>query len=135
MFGNEFKSWSVFLNFSYPIGTSSADAGLAQARLQRQQQNTNLEELEMQVVAAVRDAGRRVNTTLQRVTSTQKARQLAEQRLQAEEKRLAVGLSDTFRQVQAQRDLSNARLAELNAVISYNLALIDFEAVQLVPVR
>jgi outer membrane protein TolC len=69
------------------------------------------------------------------VTSTQKARQLAEQRLQAEEKRLAVGLSDTFRQVQAQRDLSAARLAELNAIISYNRALIDFEAVQLVPVR
>ena len=135
VFGNEFKSWSVFLNFSYPIGTSSADAGLAQARLQRQQQNTNLQELEMQVVAAVRDAARQVNTTLQRVTSTQKARQLAEQRLQAEEKRLAVGLSDTFRQVQAQRDLSAARLAELNAIISYNRALIDFEAVQLVPVR
>ena len=135
VFGNEFKSWSVFLNFSYPIGTSSADAGLAQARLQRQQQNTNLQELEMQVVTAVRDSARRVNTTLQRVTSTQKSRQLAEQRLQAEEKRQAVGLSDTFRVVQAQRDLSNARLAELNAVISYNVALIDFEAVQLVPVR
>jgi len=46
-----------------------------------------------------------------------------------------VGLSDTFRSVQAQRDLSAARLSELNAVISYNRALIDFEAVQLVPVR
>ena len=135
VFGNEFKSWSVFLNFSYPLGTSSADAGLAQARLQRQQQNTNLQELEMQVVAAVRDAARQVSTTLQRVASTRKARELAEQRLQAENKRLAVGLSDTFRSVQAQRDLSAARLSELNAVISYNRALIDFEAVQLVPVR
>ena len=89
----------------------------------------------MQVVAAVREAARQVNTTLQRVTSTRKARELAEQRLQAENKRLAVGLSDTFRSVQAQRDLSAARLSELNAVISYNRALIDFEAVQLVPVR
>ena len=89
----------------------------------------------MLVVASVRDAGRNVETALQRVASTRKARELAEERLQAEEKRLAVGLSDTFRSVQAQRDLAAARTSELNAVILYNRALIDFEAVQTVPIR
>ena len=135
VFGNEFKSWSFSVNFSYPLGTSNADAALAQSRLQRQQQNTALRELEMLVVASVRDAGRNVETALQRVASTRKARELAEERLQAEEKRLAVGLSDTFRSVQAQRDLAAARTSELNAVILYNRALIDFEAVQTVPIR
>ena len=56
-----------------------------------------LQDLETQVVASVRDAGRQVSTSLKRVESTRKARELAEQSLQAEEKRLAVGLSDTFR--------------------------------------
>jgi outer membrane protein TolC len=135
VFGNEFRSWSVSLNFSYPIGTSSADAAMAQSRLQRQQQTTALRDLEMQVVASVRDAARNVTTALQRVTSTTKARQFAEQRLEAEDKRLAVGLSDTFRTFQAQRDLANAKVSELNAIIAYNRALIDFEAVQTVPVR
>jgi outer membrane protein TolC len=135
VFGNEFRTWSFAVNFSYPLGTSSADAALAQTRLQRQQQNTTLREMEMLIVASVRDAARNVETALQRVTSTSKARQLAEQRLQAEEKRLAVGLSDTFRSVQAQRDLAFARTSELNAIIAYNRALIDFEAVQTVPVR
>ena len=35
VFANDFKTWSVTLNVSYPLGTSAAEAGLAQARLQR----------------------------------------------------------------------------------------------------
>ena len=88
-----------------------------------------------QVVASVREAGRQVSTSLKRVESTRKARELAEQSLQAEEKRLAVGLSDTFRLLQAQRDLARQRVNELNAIISYNRALVNFEAVQTVPLR
>ena len=47
-----------------------------------------------------------MNTNLKRVEATRKARELAEQRLEAEEKRFTVGLSTTFELVQAQRDLS-----------------------------
>jgi outer membrane protein len=133
VFGNDFKTWSVGFNLSYPIGTSAADAGLAQARLQRDQQTTNQRDLETVIVAQVRDAGRQVSTALKRVETTQKARQLAEQNVQAEEKRLAVGLSDTFRLFQAQRDLTTQLNSELNAIIAYNRALINFEAVQTVP--
>jgi outer membrane protein TolC len=133
VFGNDFKTWSVQFNLSYPLGTSQADAGLAQARLQRDQQTTNLRDLETVVVAQVRDAARQVSTALKRVETTQKARQLAEQNLQAYEKRLAVGLSDTFLVIQAQRDLTGQLNNELAAIIAYNRALINFEAVQSVP--
>jgi outer membrane protein TolC len=133
VFANEFKTWSVQFNLSYPIGTSAADAGLAQSRLQRDQQTTNLRDLETNIVAEVRLAARQVTTALKRVETTQKARQLAEQNLQAYEKRLAVGLSDTFLVIQAQRDLTTQLNNELAAVIAYNRALIAFEAVQTVP--
>jgi outer membrane protein len=133
VFGNDFRTWSVAFALSYPIGTSAADAGLAQARLQRDQQTTNLRDLETIVVAQVRDAARQVTTALKRVETTQKARELAEQNLQAYEKRLAVGLSDTFLVIQAQRDLTTQLNNELSAIISYNRALINFESVQVVP--
>ena len=133
VFGNDFRTWSVAFALSYPIGTSAADAGLAQARLQRDQQTTNLRDQETIVVAQVRDAARQVTTALKRVETTQKARELAEQNLQAYEKRLAVGLSDTFLVIQAQRDLTTQLNNELSAIISYNRALINFEAVQVVP--
>ena len=135
VFGNDFNNWSVSLNVSYPIGTSEAEAALAQSRLQRQQAQVSMRELEMEITRQVRDAARQVQTSLKRVESTQKARELAERQLEAEEKRVAVGLSDTFRAVQAQRDLADQRRAELNAIIDFNRALIDFEVVQTVPVR
>lgn len=131
--GNDFKTWSVQLNVSYPLGTSIADAALAQGRLQHAQQTTDIQDLQTQIIFSVREAGRQVNTSLKRVESTRKARELAEQSLQAEEKRVAVGLSDTFRVLQAQRDLARQRVSELNAIIAYNKSLIDFEAVQTVP--
>jgi outer membrane protein TolC len=133
VFGNDFRTWSLQLVVRYPVGTSQADAALAEARLQRQQQTTNIREAEMRIAAEVREAGRQVTTSLQRVQSTRKARELSERRLQAEEKRLAVGLSDTFRVFQTQRDLSAAKSSELRAILDYNRALVNFEAVQVVP--
>jgi outer membrane protein TolC len=133
IFGNEFKTWSVQFQVSYPIGTSEADAGLAQTKLQREQEVTTLQAMQVQVAAQVRDAGRQVDTSLKRVDATKKAREFAEKRYDAEQKRINVGLSTTFQLFQAQRDLNAARLAELNAIIAYNRALVNFEAVQIVP--
>jgi outer membrane protein TolC len=135
VFGNDFRNWNLSVNFSYPIGTSQADAALAQSRIQRQQADVSMRELELEITRQVRDATRQVQTSLKRVEATRKARELAERQLEAEEKRLAVGLSDTFRVIQNQRDLTVQKQAELNAVIAYNRALIDLEAVQVVPIR
>ena len=133
IFGNQFKTWSLQFQVSYPLGTSAADAGLAQARVQREQEVTTLRALELQVAAQVRDAGRQVDTSLKRVEATTKARQFGEKRYEAEQKRINVGLSTTFQLFQAQRDLASAKLAELNSIIAYNRALVNFEAVQVVP--
>lgn len=135
IFGNEFKTWSVQLQVSYPIGTSIAEAALAQGRVERQQGVTGLRQLEMQVATAVRDAARQVETSLKRVDATRKAREFAERRLEAEQKRMTVGLSTTFALFQAQRELSQQRLAELTATIDYNRALVNLEAVQAVPIQ
>ena len=135
IFGNEFKTWSLQLQVSYPIGTSTADAALAQARVQRQQDMTTLRQLEMLVTTSVRDAARQVETSLKRVESTRKAREFAERHLEAEQKRINVGLSTTFQLLQAQRRVSEQRLSELNAIIDYNRALVNFQAVQSVPLQ
>jgi outer membrane protein len=132
--GNDFRTWSVQLNVSYPLGGSVAEAALAQGRLQREQQVTSLHAQEIQVAAEVRDAGRQVDTSLKRVDATRKAREFAERRYEAEQQRMTVGLSTTFQLFQAQRDLATARLAELNAIIAYNRSLVNFEAVQSVPI-
>lgn len=135
VFGNDFKTWSFAVNVSYPLGTSVADAAYAQAKIQRQQEQTTLANLELSVTQAVREAGRQVNTNLRRVEATRRARELAEQRLEADNKRFAVGLATTFELLQSQRDLARARQSELRAIIDYNQSLVDFEAVQIAPIR
>jgi outer membrane protein TolC len=135
VFGNDFRTWSVAVNLSYPIGTSVADAAFAQTRLQQQQERTGLANLEMGVTTAVREAARDVNTNLRRVEATKRARELAERRLEADNKRFNVGLATTFELLQSQRDLARARQSELRAIIDYNQSLVDFEAVQIAPIR
>jgi hypothetical protein len=61
------------------------------------------------------------------------ARELADQRLDAEQKRFEVGLSTNFLVIQAQRDLVQAKTNELGAILAYDLALVEFEALQQAP--
>ena len=133
VFRNQFPSWTLGVTIGYPIGRSAAEANLARARLQNTQSRAALQNLELQVTTAVREAGRRVNTNLKRVQATQVARQLAEQRLSAEQKKFNVGMSTTFIVFQAQRELTNARNNELRAIIDYNRSIVDFDAIQQIP--
>jgi HAE1 family hydrophobic/amphiphilic exporter-1 len=134
LFGNQFPSWTVGLSISYPLGHSPQEANLARAQLQTTQAETQLKNAELQVVTQVRNVARQVVTSERLIDSTRAARELAEQRLDAEQKKLAAGTSTTFLVFQAQRDLAQARNDELNAVLSYNRAQIDLQTVQVAPV-
>jgi outer membrane protein TolC len=133
VFTNAFPQWTFGVEIAYPIGTSTSEANLARARLQHSQAQTQLRNLELQVVTQVRDAARQVQTNQKRVESARAARELAERRLEAEEKKFAAGIQTSFFVFQAQRDLSQARTNEVRAVNDYNKSLVDFEAVQDVP--
>ncbi len=56
---------------------------------------------------------------------------LAEQRLDVERKRFDAGLSTTFLVTQAQRDLLQAQVNRLQAMLDHQSSLVTFEAVQL----
>lgn len=130
IFRNEFPTWNVSLTVGYPIGASQAEANLAQSRLEYSQAQTQMKSIELQIATQVRETGRQVNTNLKRVEATRAARELGERRLEAEQKKFEVGMSTSFLVFQAQRDLSQSRDAELRAILDYNQALVDFEAVQ-----
>jgi HAE1 family hydrophobic/amphiphilic exporter-1 len=133
LLSNDFHSWSFTLNFSYPIGTSIAEANLARTRLQLSQSRIQLQDLELQVTASVRDVARQVETNQKRVASTQATERLMLRRLEAEQKKYAAGMSTTFLVFQAQRDLADARYSALAALLNYNTSLVDLETVQEAP--
>jgi outer membrane protein TolC len=133
VFGATLPTWTVGVSIGYPIGTSASEANLARARLEYSQGQTQMKNLEMQIATQVRDLARQVQTNQKRVDTTRVARELAERRLEAAEKKFAAGIETSFFVFQAQRDLSQARTNEVRAISDYNKSLVDFEAVQEAP--
>ncbi len=134
VFRSRFPAWSFGVTLSYPLGMSTADADLARAHVQYSQSQIQLRDRELQIATQVREIARQVNTNLKRVQATAAARELSQQRLVAEQKKFAAGMSTSFVVFQAQRDLAAAQAAELNAILEYNKSLVDFETVQEAPV-
>jgi outer membrane protein TolC len=134
LLGLNSPSWTAALNISYPIGTSQAEANLARTRLQYSQSQTRLKNQQLQVTTQVRQQARNVQTNQQRVQSTRSSRELAERRLDAEQRKFQAGTSTNFVVFQTQRDLSQARNNELRAILDYAQSVVDFETVQEVPI-
>jgi outer membrane protein len=133
LFGNQFPSWTLGFDISYPLGASAQEASFARARLQRGQSQAQIRDQEVQVTSQVRNAARQVLTNQQRVQTTRVSRELAERRLDAEQKKLAAGTSTNFVVFQVQRDLAQAQNNELRAILDYNRSIVDFQTVQQAP--
>jgi outer membrane protein len=133
VFTNAYPQWTFGVQVAYPLGANTAQANLARAKLQYQQAQTQIKNLEMQVATQVRLAARNVVTNAKRVQSARASRELQEKKLEAEVKKLAAGMSQSFFVFQAQRDLAAARVTEIQAIADYNKSLVDLQAVQEVP--
>ena len=130
LFRSDYPTWAVGVSVAYPIGQSVEEANYARSRLEREQAIERVKGAQGRVIQQVRDAGWKVEMNAKRIETSRATRELAEQRLDAEQRRFEVGMSTSFLVIQAQRDLSEARQRELAAVLAYNLSLVDFEALQ-----
>ena len=126
----EFPTWTVQLQLSYPIGQSASEAAYARSRLELQQTEAQLKQIELQLATEVTTAALQLGSIQKRIEAATIARELVEQQLKAEESKFEVGMSTNFFIVQAQRDLAAAQDTELRAILDYQKALIEFERVQ-----
>jgi outer membrane protein TolC len=133
LFGLNFPQWTASVNIRYPMGRSQQEANLAQARLSYSQASAQLKNQQLQVATQVREAARQVVTNQKRVDTTRAAREFAQSRLDAEQRKFAAGTSTNFLVFQAQRDLAQARNNELQATLDYQRSVVDLETVQQVP--
>lgn len=130
LFRNRLPTWSLALNISYSLGSSAADASIARARIQQNQIEVQLRQLDLQVTSDVSNSAILVQNAAERVQASQASRDLAQQQLDAENSKFGVGMSTNYQVVLAQRDLATAQNNELQAVLAYRKAVVDFERVQ-----
>jgi outer membrane protein TolC len=123
-------TWSLSLNFSYPLGMRSAHANLQRARLAMEQRDLAIRSQELSIVTEVTNAGLAVRDTRLQLDAATRSRELSEESLQAEVTRFNAGVATNFEVVTAQDALTSARLSELRATINHVNAIAEFERVQ-----
>jgi outer membrane protein TolC len=133
MFSPDYSTWSFGLTVSYPLGQSYEEAGLARAGSERRQAAQRIASLQLDAAESIRQAGRQVQSTAERIDAARAGATLAQQRLETEQRRFDVGLSTSFLVTQAQRDLVQAEVNLLQAMLDHQSSLVNFEAVQQAP--
>ena len=123
-------TWSVNLNFSYPIGNRGSRASLRRAELQLEQTDLSIRSQELGVVIEVTNAGLNVRDTFLLLEAAQRSREVSERAAEVEATRFGVGASTNYEVTQARDALTSARLSELRAIINYVNAVAEFELVQ-----
>jgi outer membrane protein TolC len=118
------------MTLSYPLGQSAAEASYARAQVQIRQTQAQIEQMELQIATEVTNAGLQIQSSLRRIEAATAARELAQQQLDAEQSKFEVGASTNFFVVQFQRDLADAQRAELQAILDYQKARIEFDRAQ-----
>ncbi len=126
-FALKYNNWSVSLSLSIPLNNYLNQAHYAQIKLSYEQAQLRIRNQEQQVFLEVKNAVRDVETNAKRVQAYKLARELSARRLQAEEKKLKVGLTTNYIVLWQQRDLADATNSELKALIDYSMSLSALE--------
>ena len=123
----QYPNWNLGLTLSVPLANIFSRAALAQAKLNLRQDMLDLENQKDQIYVEVKNNVRAVESNYKRIVAYTKARELAEQKLAAEEEKLRVGMSTNYMVLSYQRDLATARISELNAIVSYQVSIAALE--------
>lgn len=120
---NLYRNYSFGVRLSVPLQNDAARAERAQAEINLKRALLELKKMENTIYSEVVQVINDLETNVKIIEASNVSQELAEQKLLAEQKKLAVGLSTNYQVLQFQRDLASAQISALRAVIDYNLTL------------
>ncbi|MCY3822426.1 MAG: TolC family protein [Nitrospinae bacterium] len=126
-FKNERYSFSGGVSFRMPIGNRQANADYRQAQLRHAKTVATYHQTQQAIMEEVRRNARRVRVNVKRIEATRVARRLAEERLDAQEKKFKVGLSTSRDILEDQERLANSLTQETRALIDYHKSLASLD--------
>jgi outer membrane protein TolC len=114
-----FPDYGVGIQLTIPLRNRAAEADFARDNLALRQQELRLQQLNKQLHVEIENALIALEQARAAIEAAEQEREFQEQSLAAEEEKLAVGASTTFLVIQYQRDLAQARSAEVAARAGY----------------
>ncbi|MBK9992005.1 MAG: TolC family protein [Verrucomicrobia bacterium] len=122
-----FVSSSAGVSVNVPIASATERGRARAAKLRLRQAETNLQRLEQDILVDVNNAAQQVESTRQRVATTKIARELNEEMLESELKRLRAGTGSTFSVLYQQEELSGAEIAAAQAMADHSKAIAEYD--------
>lgn len=123
----DFRSFSYGVQVTIPLTFTGERGRYRQAKFARRQAEIDLDQVEQNIVVSVGNAANNIEVTRQRVEAARKARQLAQEVLEAEQKRLRAGSSSTFFVSQEQEIVASLEVSELRAESDYRRAIAEYD--------
>lgn len=127
IFSRNYPDYSVSFQLTIPVSNKQARADMANDLLRLRQQELRQQALINLVRVEVQNALIGLQQARAGYQAAMKARVLAEQTLEAEQKKYALGASTIFLVIQAQRDLAVAQAAEVSALSAYARAKVALD--------
>jgi outer membrane protein len=127
LFARNFPDYTVGFQLNIPIHNRAAQADMTAAQLSLRQQQIQEQSLINSIRVQVRNAMVEVEQARVRYRAAVRSRQLAEQKLDNEQKRFALGAGTMFYVIQYQRDLDQARSNEVTAASAYAIAKVQLD--------
>jgi outer membrane protein TolC len=126
----DFYSYQAGIEVEIPLGNAAAKAQYAQAKIDVAQSELNRRQLFSDISLEVSTAVNDVISNMKRIQASRVARELAEENLRNQEKRLEVGIATTKDVLDFQDQLTAARGTEVQAATDYNVSLAELARAQ-----
>lgn len=124
IFGFDFFSWGFGLDIQIPLRNRTALAELAQSQIGQQKLQSQLKNTQQAVIVEVRNAYQVIGVQKKNLEAARLARQLSQEQLDGETARFEAGFTTNFEVQRYQRDLADAKVRELRALVDYQEAVI-----------
>jgi outer membrane protein TolC len=127
VFGFDFPAWALGLTVQVPLGNRAARAQLEQVNLIRNRLDTQKTKTLQSVMVDVRYTVQVIATQRKSLEAATLTTQLFAEQLEGQTARYAAGFSNDFELRRYQRDLVDARVKELRALVDLQLAVIALQ--------
>jgi outer membrane protein len=123
--GSQFAGHYFGLSAQIPLGNQAAKSSLRQILLQRIQRLSTKKNRENLIKSEVLNAAEQLRTNWQRILASQQNAIVSGRLYEAEKRQFEQGQRTSTVVLDAQNNLDNAQLAELSALVGYQIALVD----------
>lgn len=127
LFGYDFTGYSFGFSFVLPLSNKASEADYERALNEQRLSKSKMDVTAQQIALEVRNAVTQVEMNRARIETAKTTRELAQQKLEAEQAKFGLGTSTLRFVLEEQRNVAQAESNELQAEVNFTKSLVDLD--------